>query len=774
MNTTLLELLSDRNVEIPRIQRDYAQGRENKEVESIRVNIVDAIANALSLKRPLNFDFVYGQHEQSESGKKRLIPIDGQQRLTTLFLVHWYLAMRDSKQLKARNALSRFIYSTRVSATDFCRKLIENDVKLPVINGEPGSLSDAIQDEAWFITTWLKDPTVAGMLTMLDALHRDLFHNPGGYDDLVKDRLLTFHIADMEHLSLDENTYVRMNARGKPLTEYEHFKAQFEKHLADNRSLVVADFPRRMDVDWTRALWQYRDSENLIDKAFMALFTFVTEINFYLDKNLYQKESFSDYRQSKRLGYWQDIYRQQSGLDRLVAYLDLIKEWKDTKGLFESMSSPSQYQSDGISVIDEPVDLIRRCIDGEQFGIAEKVKLFLVFEYFRVWKEELHSNDRREIAERSRVLRNLLSRVWINDSYKFSYRVDLRYEDMPQYLQSALTIARSDIPIYKALSDKLSLTAFQKGSVSHEHDKAILIISGKVEPTLVFRVEDDPRFHGSIQVLTDDPGPYGLDELYSTFELLMRVPNQAVVFQALLTLKRTPEDADDPYLFYGIHYERSSIGERWYFGHSRRWLGFLTFVALRNSEVGPAMRRLLAELISRRADTLKKVVNILQQLCKGWLKDNTDFNDWRYYFIRYPEFLNSSNNLFAWKDENDNDFELRSMSSFNARGRHVNAYARALEKLIDLPSIIMHEETRTWGRETSPLVLKGNIHLYCEKAGWRVVAPPRKVTTRTYAALEAHPSEKKQFLLRHTDTDDRIQIARNFIRSLFPEETAGA
>src|ERR1700722_2463700 len=76
-------------VEIPIIQRDYAQGRAS--AHEVRSLFLGALHQAL-LKSPtdpslpLDLDFVYGN---IEGEKPAFCPLDGQQRLTTLFLLHW-------------------------------------------------------------------------------------------------------------------------------------------------------------------------------------------------------------------------------------------------------------------------------------------------------------------------------------------------------------------------------------------------------------------------------------------------------------------------------------------------------------------------------------------------------------------------------------------------------------------------------------------------------------------------------------------------------------
>src|ERR1700733_372330 len=83
-------------IRIPMIQRDYAQGRASE--AEVRDTFLDALKSALMLTAddpslPLNLDFVYGSVEGQQ--ETRFSPLDGQQRLTTLFFLHWYLAWND-------------------------------------------------------------------------------------------------------------------------------------------------------------------------------------------------------------------------------------------------------------------------------------------------------------------------------------------------------------------------------------------------------------------------------------------------------------------------------------------------------------------------------------------------------------------------------------------------------------------------------------------------------------------------------------------------------
>ena len=123
-------------IEIPRIQRDYAQGRENE--SEIRKRFLDSIFNVLGAvdDKSLEMDFVYGSVAEIEDKKAKqfiykFIPLDGQQRLTTLFLLYWYIGSREiaGNEIEftaLKELLKKFTYETRVSSRRFCTNLVNS------------------------------------------------------------------------------------------------------------------------------------------------------------------------------------------------------------------------------------------------------------------------------------------------------------------------------------------------------------------------------------------------------------------------------------------------------------------------------------------------------------------------------------------------------------------------------------------------------------------------------------------------------------------------
>ena len=106
------QLLEDYIVWIPEIQRDYAQGRAN--AEAVRNKLLDDVFEVLTGEKEQHvFNYIYGV----PTDKGRIVLIDGQQRVTTLFLLKWYFAKKANVKV---DFLERLEYATRDSSRDFC------------------------------------------------------------------------------------------------------------------------------------------------------------------------------------------------------------------------------------------------------------------------------------------------------------------------------------------------------------------------------------------------------------------------------------------------------------------------------------------------------------------------------------------------------------------------------------------------------------------------------------------------------------------------------
>jgi hypothetical protein len=259
-----LNKLLERQVIIPIIQRDYAQGRNEQMVEEIRERFLASLHEAVSGKTELVLDFVYGSLRNTT-----FIPIDGQQRLTTLFLLHWYLAMYEKIATDEYSYLKNFTYDIRESANEFCQKLVFNTID---ISQRDSTLSYKIRNANWYHHVYENDPTVQAMLQMLDAIDKKFYGIEGGYANLVKNGKVSFWWLFLEDFGLTDDLFIKMNARGKNLTRFEKFKVEAEQAMdtfAKISSLkdLLDSWLDNIDNDWLDTFWTQtedpeKDAEN--------------------------------------------------------------------------------------------------------------------------------------------------------------------------------------------------------------------------------------------------------------------------------------------------------------------------------------------------------------------------------------------------------------------------------------------------------------------------------------------------------------------------------
>ena len=255
LGKNLMTLLREFEVCIPMLQRDYAQGRRSQ--EHVARKFLDAIFKALESGEALHIDFVYGYRQDG-----KFILIDGQQRLTTLWLLHLYLYRKAGKlDTQSQKLFERFSYATRPSSAKFCGGLAQGDflgigVPSAVIMdrselfGEMGELKN--------------DPTIKAMMHMLDLI---------GLEARDKDTLvlvegldkITFDFFDMGQFKLGEELYIKMNARGKQLSDYENLKAFIQKDL-DISEESTKEALKRIDTRWSDYFYPKKEEKLSFDE----------------------------------------------------------------------------------------------------------------------------------------------------------------------------------------------------------------------------------------------------------------------------------------------------------------------------------------------------------------------------------------------------------------------------------------------------------------------------------------------------------------------------
>ena len=502
---TLKQLMSrHQRIQIPMIQRDYAQGRPA--AEDVREEFLGTLQQAFELlpndtALPLNLDFIYGSVDID--GPVRFLPLDGQQRLTTLFLLHWYLAWRDGCQAEFQEVFcegegSRFSYRVRSSSAEFFDALVNFWPSRGAADG--ASLIKLITNQAWYFRYWRLDPTIQSCLIMLEAIHKRFANIMGAYARLMDEKqpVITFQLLDLDHFGLSDDLYIKMNARGKPLTAFETFKARYEHELksqfADETRIIgrqtfsIADyFARRMDTSWADFFWAYRDKEtHLYDDAIMNFFHAVAFLCRDPEPSSYL-EDVSTFR-TKPLKSAYALYQKGSWLERdfSATLMLLLETWSGQGNQFTPLLPGNPYFNEA--------NIFQRLVsDPASLSYTDLVQLFAFVAFLRVTAEQ---PERQALLEWMRVIYNLS----VNSSYE-------RPADMQRSLLAVqgLLPHAGDILTYFASNEKPT-PGFNLQQVGEEQIKAKLLLRHCGWRELIERAEKHGYFKGQIEFLLEFSG----------------------------------------------------------------------------------------------------------------------------------------------------------------------------------------------------------------------------------------------------------------------------
>lgn len=478
---TFWKLISQYNITIPRLQRDYAQGRKNNPaIVQIRNSLIDELYNHLTQDSSvLELNFVYGRTANGD-----FTPIDGQQRLTTLYLLHWYIFSR-ADYAEGLSRLEKFSYLTRDTSIRFCNYLCKTSIDF-----SKSSIEAQIKDCFWYTGSFGGDPTVQSMLVMLDTIHAKF----GGCPDFVaaKDRLvsedcnITFLWLQMEDFQKADDLYIKMNARGKLLSDFEIFKAKLQN------SVILANIlaPSSGEAEKMAYISKYNN-------AFAELFYQLFEDHYDTAMMDYVKAIFRDdyFCYVARCGvnqrYYRDDYSRINTMNGNVffSYLEKgginsdqcpdsasviegsIKKAAELLELFCQMESPLVFRTGGTKEYFDEVKLFKDLHFNK--SMSDNVIRYALFSY--IYKFGLPSNDQQILAYSfwKRFVYNVTSNVKFGGHIEYVCQAYALFQDV---LNSIATATHEAILLCISQIDRTGVQDFLKHSIWEETEKAKLML----------------------------------------------------------------------------------------------------------------------------------------------------------------------------------------------------------------------------------------------------------------------------------------------------------
>lgn len=629
--TTFKELFSwehkDLKIVIPRIQREYVQGSD--EESDRRDRFLDALGEALSDQvAPMVLDFIYGDISPNTADGQQLVvltPLDGQQRLTTLFLLHWYAAKVGGIREEDWEFLSQFSYDTRFSARDFCKELVD------FMPSWKDDIVAEIKDQYWYHYEWRNDKTIQSMLAMLRVIHEKFYKIPNLWGRLVDEKRITFYFLGLSTWGLTDDLYIKMNSRGKGLTEFEHFKAEFVRAIKESYPEKAVFVIPKLDAVWTDILWPYRDNDNhTIDKAFMRYFRFVSELICYQsesDLNHRYEYTFDAFELIKRL-YSLSCPDAVGHLDKLCSYFDC---WAgaDIASIFKRFFAGDKYETGKVQIYENAnaLDYFCKCCSVDVFSRKDKLMLYAIM----IYQKEAESIPDEVISCRMRIVRNL---VWQSSD-------EIRKDNMGELLlQIDSIIRKGEIP-------KEETKGFNSHQKKEEWIKKAYRETHPDDVEELCQLEDHFLLKGSIAIMlkNDDENELYLErpELWRKFRHLFDTNEYALIGRLLLTLGDYSQKQKGNYGYQLAHAEN-------------HWKEL--FTVSQHKEGFEKTAQLLWELLEK-IDCVDPVARI-ESLIDTWVNNSETPKTWRYYFVKYcASMYVGESGKYCWSWSEDNSLSWR-------------------------------------------------------------------------------------------------------------------
>jgi hypothetical protein len=533
-------------IKIPIIQRDYAQGRAS--AEEIRKNFLNAIKDRLN--QGVHLDFIYGSVE-NHGNRKVLILLDGQQRITTLFLLYWYSAIREGKlnefqKYFCKENKSKLRYEVRASSEEFLDYLSDPNIEINLQNNSKPS--EIIKDRNRFYLGWSYDPTISGMLNMIDEIHKTFNDVSQLFDLLYNDQKITFDFLEMKDFGLTDDLYIKMNSRGKLLTPYEHFKAQFEKLIKEKFKEKFMEIAQKFEKEYVDIFWNYakqeQDPVKLTDEYMYSFFYNLT-LNLYAIDNIHEEkldgfQSLSDFINANSLvSFFEKVYNKDGEIENLIEFLNFLCHIKE---------------------LPDPVKDILK----ENPTFQERIRFHAY--YLGVLK---HKEDKHWY----RVLKNLINNTII-DSLEDYGKALKAVEEFSNRLRE------KEILTYLIESGETFVDFFSKTQRQEEVLKAKLILENRAWEKEIIEAEKHWYLDGKIGFLiqfSENNDNYNLEKFKIYRDKFMKLwdaefikplENQILLWQALLTkgdyLRKVRPYKYETKTFYSFDKDIRSKSENWH------------------------------------------------------------------------------------------------------------------------------------------------------------------------------------------------------------------
>lgn len=461
----------NRKIIIPDFQRDFCWG-DRSHGAAPYFDIVTGFLDTLveEFKNDKESDLFLGKIDVYEHPKNHIYLTDGQQRLTTLYLIIGML-YRKEKDIELKKKLKNCLissleynhddqepylqYSVRESTVFFLRDLVTKffleDLSIHSYDNEYQKiaknkngktvdtlLSFAVKNQSWYFNEYDLDPSIISMLSALSIIEEELKNIDEDFSDFITEKI-KIQYYDVIDKQRGEERFVIINTTGKSLTLTENVKPimlgtstipKFAEEWEERETFFwknrivgkenIADYGVNDFLNWCFQIIDQQDEFDIIKKAKRIL-----------------KEKKNDYYLERIDSYYKALITVFNILenDKYQDQFKFINGGKEVKGILELRGLSKDKQQ---NILLPLLSFINK-FGNEEAECYQFIRRLRKNYFDQKWKERnIHYVDWRyvlQIIENSSSVKDILSYQTNDDSLKLIQNVKLNewFNEEEQY-----------------------------------------------------------------------------------------------------------------------------------------------------------------------------------------------------------------------------------------------------------------------------------------------------------------------------------------------------
>ncbi|WP_262696754.1 hypothetical protein [Chryseobacterium sp. 3008163] len=564
--------------------------------------------------------------------------------------MYWYVSVKEVISVSEVTFLSNFLYETRHSTTQFYKNLIQFRPKFSHEN-----ISKEITNQSWYFETWDYDPSIQAMLVVLKDIEvRYKALNIDSVWGIIDDSPFYFYKLDMDKVGLTDDLYIKMNSRGKPLTEFEYFKAGFAEIISELKQRKR--FEEAIDGIWTDTIWNIifelgilTDDDDIaltVDNSFLNLFNFITSV-ISIKKDLRDSNDFRYTNTIDSAELLKEIYNDVENQNFLFDTLDSIcKQEKENPSFWNDLFYVDEVKFESgktrLFFQQKETNLLKRCLfhfsDSRGLSFPEQILLLACLTHLK--------RPSNIFNDQIRTLRNLV----VNSENELRESIlGNSFEEAEQF------VTNGDLEIFKN---------FKTDQIEEEKSKKDYIAQHSSNKEILHRLEDSDIFRGSISLI-----PL-VDDFKNRAEKFLSLFDESSILSDFNTKSNL-------LLSFGDYSQRDGTLANLMSNKNRVIRNFLTTPGYNKSHFYEKTQKVVLQCLDF---FINNKLGSNQQKIE---KDLTDYSnkpkDWKYYFMKYPSFRDNCNQgYYSFKEVGD--YCIFKMKERQFNGWHWDPFLQEIAK----------------------------------------------------------------------------------------------